>query len=74
MHKAAGGEAKHTPGRFTITEACTGLVGELSRNQDKSPISSRRGMGTYVCKELVYAYAMWISPAFHLKVIRAPGR
>lgn len=73
FHKAAGGEAKHTPGRFTITEGCTALVEQLILESGLAPLASQRGgstPGTYVCKELVYAYAMWVSPKFHLHVIR----
>ena len=64
FHKAAGGEAKHTPRRFTITEGCTALVEQLILESGLAPLASQRGgstPGTYVCKKLVYAYAMWVS-------------
>lgn len=72
LHKAAGGEERHSPNRWTRTEGYNALLDELTPVLAFDPAKSIRGgsnPGTYVCKELVYAYAMWISPKFQLHVI-----
>ena len=73
---AAGHDYKATQvEHFTRNASTEGLIQELLINGELEfePVSSKAGRygGTYACKELVYAYAMWISPAFHLTVIRA---
>lgn len=76
LHRAAGGDAKHQPAMFLRLDMTQALAAEIENSADVQ--SSRavvskggRNGGTFVAKELVYAYAMWISPAFNLKVIRA---
>ncbi|WP_140921046.1 KilA-N domain-containing protein [Limnobaculum xujianqingii] len=75
LHIAAGGEERHKPANFLRHDQIRDLCAEIDRCSDMSIASfeSIRGginQGTYACRELVYAYAMWISPAFNLKVIR----
>jgi len=62
------------PNEWLSLEQTKGLAEILiTEKPGNKPIDSRAGRygGTYVAKELVYAYAMWISPKFNLKVIRA---
>jgi hypothetical protein len=81
LHRAAGGEKRHQPSDWLRWGATCDLIAELSipgnpGDKQNQPVAVRAGApqtggGTFACKELVYAYAMWISSAFSLKVIRA---
>lgn len=76
LHKAAGGEKRHGPAYWLANEQTQSIISELAQelSDTGNPVSVIRGgsaQGTYVCKELVYAYAMWIDAAFHIRVIRA---
>ncbi len=78
LHRAAvsAGANPRTkePGKFMASTQIIELISEIetTQNMGSYPVSTIEGRngGTYVCKELVYAYAMWVSPSFNLKVIR----
>lgn len=75
LHKAAGSEKRHAPHEFLRLSKTTELIIEIETTgnpvvADAVHRQEGRAGGTFVCKELVYAYAMWISPKFHLQVIR----
>ena len=73
LHQASGGERKNQPQYFLDNVKTKDLVQELiDTGIPVSPVEVVRGglnQGTYVVKQIVYAYAMWISAKFHLKVI-----
>lgn len=83
FHKASGGEKKHQPALFMRLDTTKLLISEINSDLQICRSASRRpdlvfniihggiNSGTWVCQELVIAYAAWISAAFHLKVIRA---
>ena len=81
LHQASGGESRHQPAKWMALKSTHELIEEVMSDGANSPDSEsylpveatagRFGGGTYAVKELVYAYAMWISAAFHLHVIRA---
>lgn len=82
LHKASGGDQNQQPAFFLRNDQTQKLIEAIDAESNSANLqSSTAGIqavktkegrygGSYGCKELVYAYAMWISPKFHLQVIR----
>lgn len=83
LHKASGNEERHKPKYWVALQQTQELIAELlgekskggipplEQNQPLAVIHGGKLRGTYADKELVYAYATWISAKFFLRVIRA---
>lgn len=73
LHQAAGALSHQRPSKWLANKATMEQLEILNVEAQIRASNSVRGHGitaTYVVKELVYSYAMWINPAFHIKVIR----
>jgi hypothetical protein len=73
LHKAAGSNKNHQPANFLRLDTTQALIDGIHSSEMRSASKTINGgpnRGTYVCRELVIAYAAWISAAFHLKVIQ----
>jgi hypothetical protein len=74
LHKAAGGHSKHVPNKFMRSESFKNVVDVLNaQNRSFEAVIRKAGRytgGTWVCRELVYKYAMWVSAEFEVQVIQ----
>lgn len=72
LHKASGGANKNKPNLWMELSSTKELASEILKAGNPAiKKSAGRYGGTYVSKEMVYSYAMWISAKFQLQVIRA---
>ena len=79
LHRAAGAAARHRPSTWFQNAQTQELIAALSeeeggltefRDPPLSTVNDGRNNGTYASRELVIAYAAWISAPFHVRVLR----
>lgn len=75
LHKASGGSRKDEVNRFTRSKKFLSEVEFLALETDSQiwvvNKNNELDQGTYVCEDLVYSYAMWVSVEYKFTVIRA---
>jgi hypothetical protein len=80
LHEASGGEKRHRPAYFLATDQAKEMILEIYDADIPAsyPVKTVQGkgknQGTFVKKELVYAYAMWVSSKFAVHVIQTYDR
>lgn len=72
LHLASGGQKQHQPSNWLRNAQTKEVISELEAQGciATEVINGGKNRGTYVCKELVIHYGMWISAKFSLEVIR----
>ncbi|HHH0684222.1 TPA: KilA-N domain-containing protein [Yersinia enterocolitica] len=71
LHKASGGAPRQKPPFWIRTKSTQKIIEGVKRLRPFAIRVIRGGdlQGTYASKELAFAYAIWISPEFYIRVI-----
>jgi|TARA_R110000751_G_C13736213_1_gene477007 hypothetical protein len=74
LHKSSGSSIKDLPNKFMANASFKNVVAVLNaKNPAFKPVVRKQGRyngGTWVSKELVYKYAMWVNAEFEVEVIQ----
>lgn len=80
LWKASGAKSKDLPEKFFRLKQTNEMINAINQKlvsvngaalQVVKGLNQDTEQGTYACKQLVYAYAMWINADFYLAVIEA---
>jgi len=74
LWRAAGGHERHKPSNYKDLQGTQELLAALQKAEGGEPLVAFRGgnsRGVWASQQIVYDFAMWISPDFRLTVIEA---
>lgn len=71
IHKASGGSASKKPAFYLRTLTAKRILSAIPGDHWEKLHVIRGGavQGTFACRELVFAYALWLSPDFYVRVL-----